>query len=138
MKDKTSFDAAYALIGICYAIETFAEMRGIYRRRLAEASEVRKFFIGKTGVRMDRDAWKRAAKRQCRILGWGASDDNAAEALGLWAYACALEAPSAAIQTGPLFTGLGPVEEEAEALSRGAGSRRISADLDDSIEDIPV
>jgi hypothetical protein len=32
------------------------------------------------------DEWKRAAERRCQDLGWPATDHNAAEACGIWAW----------------------------------------------------
>jgi hypothetical protein len=40
---------------------------------------------------------------QCRRLGWDFRDDNAADALAIWSYACALIDPQTALKTVPLF-----------------------------------
>lgn len=47
------------------------------------------------------------AKRQmmalCKQMNWSAPDDNAADAAGIWLYACALVAPQLAHRIEPLF-----------------------------------
>jgi hypothetical protein len=61
----------------------------------------RKFFLGSGNMR-GADA-KRAALEQCRRLKWLAPDHNAAEAAGIWLYACGQLAPKFAQRSEPLF-----------------------------------
>jgi hypothetical protein len=51
---------------------------------------------------MPRDKAKLAAKRICRQLKWGdplTLDDNAADAAGMWAWACAQFEPRVVLRT---------------------------------------
>ncbi|MDC7784806.1 hypothetical protein PQJ75_00875 [Rhodoplanes sp. TEM] len=49
-------------------------------------SEIRKYFIG-TG-RPPKNQGKKMVMARCAALGWQYADDNAADALALWAYQC--------------------------------------------------
>ena len=48
----------------------------------------RKHFLGAGNAKLPREEAKRAAVKQCRLLGWCAPDDDAAEAGGIWSWAC--------------------------------------------------
>lgn len=99
MGKKTTFATARILLGLPFLVETVAEARGIFKLREAGVQDVRKHFCG-----TPRPADKKAAVlARCRQLGWRPEDDNAADALALWDFACAIEAPGAAIATAPLF-----------------------------------
>jgi len=139
MGAKTSEAALRNMIGLIYVLESVAEMRGVFYRREVDVNKMRAHFIGKPGVRMDRDAWKAAALRQCRILRWEVADDNAAEACGLWSYACAVEAPKSQLQTGPLFTGASAFSAPGVALRPAGGkpARVSSTTYHPEVDDIP-
>jgi len=99
----TNFATTVILIGL-YA--QFVGKAAAADVRILEApiNSWRKYFIGYGD--MKGDAAKRAAKRQCRILGWEAVDDNAAEAAGIWSWGCAQLAPSKIRRRiEPLFAG---------------------------------
>jgi crossover junction endodeoxyribonuclease RuvC len=57
----------------------------------AEASRVRKHFIGAGGLK--RQAVKAAVIEKCRWRGWSPRNDNEADALALWDYRCAVLDP---------------------------------------------
>lgn len=109
MGAKTTFKTARILLGLPFLVETIAEARGIFRLREAGVQDVRKYFVG-TPRPKDKKA---AVQTQCRVLGWKPVDDNAADALALWAFACAIEAPRAAIATAPLFSPASDPEPDA-------------------------
>lgn len=96
---KTTFATARILLGLPFLVETIAEARGLFYLREAGVYDVRKHF---TGEARPKDK-KLAVMARCRQLGWPVDDDNAGDALALWDFACALEAPHAGIATAPLF-----------------------------------
>ena len=99
MGSKTNFKTARLLIGLPFLVEAIAEARGLFYQREAGVQNVRKHFVG-TPRPKDK---KQSVLARCRLLGWKPEDDNAADALALWDFACAIEAPRAAIMTAPLF-----------------------------------
>ena len=99
MGRKTTFATARILLGLPFLVETIAEARGIFKLREVGVQDVRKYFVGEARPK-DK---KSAVLARCRQLGWRAADDNAADALAVWAFACAVEAPRSSIQTAPLF-----------------------------------
>ncbi|WP_068318950.1 hypothetical protein [Polycladidibacter hongkongensis] len=68
----------------------------------------RKHFLGRgqapRGTRNSRIWFKEQAKQRCKLLGWSAKDDNAAEALGILDYFRAVNRPAYAAQTTDLFS----------------------------------
>jgi crossover junction endodeoxyribonuclease RuvC len=101
MKGKTSKAVRDRLAGLHGVIRGVAHLRGIYRIDEATVGTVRAHFIG------DRTCKRTIAKREtiavCERLGWPCADDNAADALALWSYACARIDPKLALQVSPLF-----------------------------------
>lgn len=112
MGRKTTFATARILLGLPFLVETIAEARGIFKLREAGVQDVRKHFCG-TARPADK---KQAVLARCRQLGWKPEDDNAADALALWDFACAIEAPGAAIVTAPLFQPAPEPEPDADGL----------------------
>lgn len=112
MGSKTTFKTARILLGLPFLVETIAEARGIYRLREAGVQDVRKHFCG-TPRPKDKKA---AVLARCRQLRWDPVDDNAADALALWDFACAIEAPGVAIATAPLFQPAPEMEAEGEEI----------------------
>lgn len=110
MGGKTTFATARILLGLPFLVETIAEARGIFKLREAGVQDVRKHFCGEARPR-DKKA---AVLARCRQLGWAPSDHNAADALALWDFACAIECPGAAIATTPLFQPLPEFEPDDE------------------------
>jgi hypothetical protein len=50
---------------------------------------------------------KQQVIQQCRFLGWHPKDDNAADALALWDYACSRTSGEHAIGTAGMFANAG-------------------------------
>lgn len=96
MGKKSNMATARQLLGLCFLAETIAEAKGIYRVREAGVQDVREIFVGK---RRPEDG-KEAVQRRCRQLGWEISDDNAADAAALFAFACHVEARGVALGQG--------------------------------------
>ena len=109
MAGKTNATTLLNLYGLYALSVVIGAMAGIGKRRVVQVQQVRKHFLG-TARPADK---KRAVIARCRMLGWQPQDDNAADALALWDFACAVEAPNAAIATAPLFSP--SCGEEAEA-----------------------
>lgn len=61
----------------------------------------RRYFLGKGNLKGD--VAKRQAVALCRHLGWDAPDHNAAEAAGIYSWACSQIAPALAPRIEPLF-----------------------------------
>lgn len=89
------------LAGLQGALRGTASLRGIKRVYLCDVGDVRMHFIGTRTLK--REAAKNATMAQCQRLGWACRDDNAADALAVWSYACARIDPSTALRTTPLF-----------------------------------
>jgi hypothetical protein len=87
MGKKTSMMSARQLIGLAYLAETIVTAKGVDRVREARVQQVRKFFVGSARP----DDGKAAVMRRCRELGLKYSDDNAADAIALLAYAHSIE-----------------------------------------------
>ncbi|MFY0633656.1 MAG: hypothetical protein JXQ91_07585 [Vannielia sp.] len=101
------------LVGLAACAEGTALMAGS-KVQVCMSPSIRKHFLGKHLTAKDfphlkRPAAKKAIKGQvmarCALLGWEAEDDNAADALALWSYACAQHDPKFAYQHTPLFGG---------------------------------
>lgn len=99
MAGRTNATTLFNLIGLFGLACVIGRMSGIRKRRAVPVQQVRKHFVG-TARPADK---KRAVIARCQQLGWKPEDDNAADALALWDFACAKEAPNAAIVTAPLF-----------------------------------
>jgi hypothetical protein len=101
MRGQTSRAVRDRLAGLHGIARGVAALRGIPEIATASVSEIRGHFIG------ERTASRRAAKRwtieKCYELGWAPENDNAADALALWHYACSLIEPRLALEVSPLF-----------------------------------
>jgi hypothetical protein len=84
----SSKEGADLLYGFPAIIAAVAYECGIYQIHRRKVADVRGLFIGRRGLKTN-DA-KFAVMRRCKQLGWEAVDDNAADALALWAYECSL------------------------------------------------
>ncbi|ACA18448.1 putative bacteriophage-related protein [Methylobacterium sp. 4-46] len=100
MSGTTSLAAARKLYGLAWHTEFACRLRQV-RVMEHHLQSVKKFFAG--SGRADKAAMIAAAERQ----GWAPKDDNAADALGLWACAVHQLAPQHAgrFQLGPLGAG---------------------------------
>jgi hypothetical protein len=101
MKDHTSRAVRDRLAGLHGIMRAVAHLRGIYRIDEAKVGDVRGHFIGHRACK--RKIAKRETVAKCRALGWPCEDDNAADALAVWSYACGLIDPMTALKVSPLF-----------------------------------
>ncbi len=83
----------------------------------ASVLDVRQHFIQERTLK--REAAKRAVYERCKMLGWTASDDNAADALALWSYTAGLINPASALATTPLFGSWEEVAAARQAKQQG-------------------
>jgi Holliday junction resolvasome RuvABC endonuclease subunit len=73
----------------------------VFKIEFAPVNTVRKFFIGDGGVERDKAKWQTV--QRCRALQWDPADDNAADALAIWAWRCAMIDPAFGTTLSPLF-----------------------------------
>jgi hypothetical protein len=97
---QTNHDTTLITIGLFGIFCGLAKAKGVRAMR-APISSWRKYFLGRGNLKGD--VAKRQAVRLCRELGWDAPDHNAAEAAGIWSWACAQVAPELAPRVEPLF-----------------------------------
>jgi len=98
---ETSQRTRDRLSGLHAIVRAAAHLHGIYEISTAGAQQVRRHFIGDGSLQ--RDAAKRAVIHRCSKLGWNPVDDNAADALALWSFACGLLDPEWSLKLSPLF-----------------------------------
>jgi len=98
---ETSQRTRDRLSGLHAIVRAAAHLHGIYEISTAGAQQVRRHFIGDGSLQ--RDAAKRAVIHRCNKLGWNPVDDNAADALALWSFACGLLDPEWSLKLSPLF-----------------------------------
>ena len=90
------------LTGLCWHTEYVCQQRGIDVRKVHGGTWKSHFVGGKQKVSKAIKPYPVTVR--CHQLGWTAvSDDNEADALGLWSYACSVVAPGAALRLTPLF-----------------------------------
>jgi hypothetical protein len=89
------------LAGLHGTLRGVAKLRGVAEIALCQVGDVRAHFIGMRGA--ERKVAKPATVERCRQLGWSCRDDNAADALAVWSYTCAIIDPKRALDTVPLF-----------------------------------
>ena len=88
----TNMTSAQVLFGLDWSVEHVAYDAGLYAVYEAYVQEIRKFFLGNGGL--SPAAAEAATRRKCLSCGWKPPDHNAADALALWAYQCAIVSPS--------------------------------------------
>jgi hypothetical protein len=88
------------LYGLPAVIGTAAYCCGYYHLLKADTRDVRNHFIGSNPKRVKA---KPMVIKQCQAMGWNPSDDNEADALATWHYACSLMEPALAMKPTPLF-----------------------------------
>ena len=86
MRGHTNFSTSRTLLGLPAIIEGLCSINGIYRVREAKVSDIRRFFIG--GNPRGEEGKKQTIEKLVG-MGYAPQDDNAADALALWHYACA-------------------------------------------------
>lgn len=97
---RTNTQTVYFLMGLAATCEVTLYGRE-FDVREASVSTVREFFLGSARIK-SADA-KAMTKRRCFDLGWRTADDNAADALALWAYMVSIIAPAEGVKFLPLF-----------------------------------
>lgn len=101
MQGETTRQTRDRLAGLHACMRGTAKGRGIKEIAAVSVGDVRAHFIG------DRTCPSARAKtevmRRCRALGWEFCDDNAADALAVWSFGCALVIPEWALKVSPLF-----------------------------------
>src|SRR5579871_1005186 len=88
---QTNMTSARVLFGLAWQVEQIAYDHGLYNVREATVQNVRSFFVGHG--RLKSETAEIVIKRKCKELGWHPQDHNAADALALWHYQCAIVAP---------------------------------------------
>lgn len=134
MGKKTNFDTTRVLVGLPFLLETLFEAKGIETIREATVADVRKHFLGKAPRG---EEGKALVQLRCRQLGWKFDSADAADALAVWSFGCAVEEPKTAIATSPLFLAAGkpPAPRELSGCELAAATWANKAF--DDIEDIP-
>lgn len=129
---KTNMNTSRKLLGFAFMLEALAEAKGIFDISECEVKDVRKHFIG---CNPKNDKGKELVQTRCRQLGWKFDSADAADALAVWSYACAIVAPKTAIATTPLFQprAAGVIPKAPTMGTKEALLRRL-----DDIEDIPL
>ena len=133
MGKKTNFNTTRLLVGLPFLIETLFEAKGIEIIREASVGDVRKHFLGKAPRG---DEGKAQVQLRCRQLGWKFDSADAADALAVWSFGCAVEEPKTAIATSPLFHAAGAAPAR-ELSGRELAAVTWSSTAFDDIEDIP-
>jgi hypothetical protein len=100
---STNFDTTLISLGLFAIFGAAARYHGI-RILPAHISSWRKYALGRGNLK-GADA-KRAMIRLVKGLGWGDVDHNAAEAGGIWLWACGNVAPERVVRAEPLFSGV--------------------------------
>jgi hypothetical protein len=89
------------LAGLHAIVRGVAHIRGISEIACYSVADIRQHFIGERSLR--RAQAKAAIVLRCEMLGWQAVDNNAADALAAWSYACSIIDPTQALKVSPLF-----------------------------------
>jgi hypothetical protein len=100
MGGHTNIRTIRVLIGLVAVAEGVCNRMGVPVKEVT-VGDVRQHFIGTR--RLKSAEAKRAVIKQCRMLGYDPSDDNAADALAGWHYATAILDPRTAHRSTPLF-----------------------------------
>jgi hypothetical protein len=98
---KSSHDANDVTTGLIWSSQGILYERGVYKQFFAPVNSIRKFFLGTAS--MPREEAKHRTVMRCRALCWDPADDNAADALAMWAYQCSLIDPTQGTSLSPLF-----------------------------------
>lgn len=87
---KTTRDTAMRLIGLPAVVEAAAYLCGVWNVTEARADDVRLFIFGR---RLKKAEAKKMVVAKMRSLGYEVTDDDEADAIAGWLYACHLFAP---------------------------------------------
>lgn len=130
MGDKTTFSTTRVLVGLPFLLDTLLSAKSIKVREVLVA-DARKHFLGR-GVRGEEG--KKQVQARCRQLGWRFDSPDAADACAVWAFACGIENPKAAIATTPLFQSRNVATNPSRREIVGANP---TLHLHDDVEEIP-
>lgn len=98
--NQTNLNTARILIGMPGVVEAVCNLTGTPVRE-ATSGDVRMHMIG---CRPKKDAAKPMVIAKARELGFDPQDDDAADAIMIWHYACSMLAPKEARDTTPLMS----------------------------------
>lgn len=98
---KSSTSSNAVTHGLIWNARGVLWLRGIYKIEMAPVNSVRKFFLGDGNL--PREEAKHRTVQRCRALCWNPADDNAADALAIWAWRCAMIDPTVGAGMSPLF-----------------------------------
>jgi hypothetical protein len=101
MKDRTSRATRDILCGLNAIMYACAHAAGVGEIASAQVNDIRQHFI--YDRTLPRKFAKMEVKRKCHELGWNVSNDNEADAVACWSYACSLIDPKLALRGSPLF-----------------------------------
>lgn len=82
---KTNLSTSRLLLGLPFLLETLAHAKSVYPVREVTIHDARKHFIGRSPRG---EQGKAEVQTMCRSLRWNFADDNAADALCGWSFAC--------------------------------------------------
>jgi hypothetical protein len=102
MRNQTSRAVRDRLCGLNAIIAACAHHEGVGEIASAQVQDIRAHFIGER--MLPRKVAKQEVKDKCLSLGWSVPDDNCADAVACWSYACALIDPKLALRGSPLFS----------------------------------
>lgn len=83
---------AEALMGMAGAAQAAARLCGVWKIQRAHVGSVRAFFLPKGSPRSG-DAVKAAVISRCKELGYNPKNDDEADAIAGWLFACSIVAP---------------------------------------------
>jgi hypothetical protein len=98
---QTNSSTRDRLAGLHAIVRGVAHIRGISEIACYSVADIRQHFIGERSLK--RAQAKAAIVLRCEMLGWQAVDNNAADALAAWSYACSIIDPTQALKVSPLF-----------------------------------
>ena len=102
MKGETTRMTRDRLCGLNAIVSACAHNAGVGEIACVSVQDIRKHFIS---VRtLPRAVAKSEVMEKCKSLGWMVTNDNAADAVAAWSYACSLIDPKLALRGSPLFS----------------------------------
>lgn len=99
-KTKTNFNTSFILKGLAFQFGSVAWDRGVFDIRHASVQDVRRHLLGYSPPAKTA---KREVIDRVEALGFTPQDDNAADAISGWLYACSIVEPKVAALSTPLF-----------------------------------
>ncbi len=100
MGSKTNVNTAQLLLGLPLVLGGVAHLSGVYDFRSARIDDIRRHLLGH---RPGKATAKREVIDRIKALGFSPQDDNAADAISGWLYACSIVEPTVAALSTPLF-----------------------------------